>query len=364
MVLLGHGTDRVISTADGNLLHAPVEAIVNTVNTVGVMGKGIALQFKRAYPAMFKDYAYAVKRGDLVIGRMHVWHTGQLEGPRIVINFPTKRHWRGGSKLADIEAGLSDLVNVIHRERIRSIAVPPLGCGHGGLDWADVEPLIRAKLAALDDVDIRLFPPTATPAAADMSTAGPKPRMTPGRAALVEMIGRYSSMAVEGATPIAVQKLMYFLQVAGEDLGLRYARNFYGPYADNLRAVLREVEGHYLEGFGDGSQRIEVSEPFRLLPGAREAAWQTLHDRSATLERIDRVLELTSGFESANSLELLATTHWVAVHPMAKHRPDDAITSEVRRWSNRKARLFTSGQVQKALDVMRDRGWLDAAATA
>ena len=351
----------MISVADGNLLDAPVGALVNTVNTVGVMGKGIALQFKRAYPAMFKDYASAAKRGDLAIGRMHVWHTGQLDGPKVLINFPTKRHWRGGSKLADIEAGLNDLVNVIRQEQIQSIAVPPLGCGHGGLDWADVEPLIRAKLAPLEDVDVRIYPPAATPAAADMRTAGPKPRMTAGRAALIEMIRRYSAVAVDGATPIAVQKLMYFLQVAGEQLGLRYERNFYGPYADNLRAVLREIEGHYLEGFGDGSQRVEVSEPFRLLPGAREAAWQTLRDQTATLERIDRVMQLTSGFESANSLELLATVHWVAVHPMAKGRSDDAIASEVPRWSNRKARLFTSGQIHKALDVMRDRGWIHSA---
>lgn len=349
---------RVISVADGNLLDAPVDALVNTVNTVGVMGKGIALQFKRAYPAMFKDYASAAKRGDLAIGRMHLWHTGQLDGPKVLINFPTKRHWRGGSRLADIEAGLNDLVRVIREEQIRSIAVPPLGCGHGGLDWADVEPLIRAKLAPLEEIDVRIYPPAATPAAADMRTEGPKPRMTAGRAALIEIIRRYSDVAVEGATPIAVQKLMYFLQVAGEQLGLRYERNFYGPYADNLRAVLREIEGHYLEGFGDGSQRVEVSEPFRLLPGARAAAWQILQDREATLERIDRVMELTSGFESANSLELLATVHWVALSPKAQGQSDDGIASDVRRWSSRKAHLFTPGQIHKALDIMRDRGWI------
>ena len=351
----------MISVAEGNLLDAPVDALVNTVNTVGVMGKGIALQFKRAYPAMFKDYVLAAKRGDLAIGRMFVWHTGQLDGPRVLVNFPTKRHWRGGSKLADIEAGLNDLVSVIRREKIQSIAIPPLGCGHGGLDWADVEPLIRAKLGPLEDVDIRIYPPTSTPAAADMRTAGPKPRMTAGRAALIEMIRRYSAVAVEGATPIAAQKLMYFLQVAGEQLGLRYERNFYGPYADNLRAVLREIEGHYLEGFGDGSQRVEVSEPFRLLPGAQEAAWQMLRDQAATLERIDRVMELTSGFESATSLELLATVHWVAGHTVANGRSDDAIATGVRRWSNRKARLFTPGQIHKALDVLRDRGWIPSA---
>lgn len=349
----------MIYEADGNLLEAEVEALVNTVNTVGVMGKGIALQFKRAYPAMFKDYAAAAKRGDLKIGRMHVWHTQQLDGPRVLINFPTKRHWRASSKLADIAIGLDDLVSVIRQEHIQSIAIPPLGCGHGGLNWADVEPLIRVKLAELQHVDVRIYPPAGAPAAAEMRTSGPKPGMTEGRAALIEMIRRYSAVALEGATPIAVQKLMYFLQVAGEGLGLRYERNVYGPYADNLRAVLRDVEGHYLEGFGDGSQLMELSEPFRLLPGAYESAAETLRELPATLNRIDRVMDLATGFESSNSLELLSTVHWVALHPLARGRSDDEIASEVRRWSNRKARLFSAGHVHKALDVMRGKGWLD-----
>lgn len=347
----------MITVDDGNLLDAPVDALVNTVNTVGVMGKGIALQFKRAYPAMFKEYARGAKRGDLAIGRMHVWHTGLLNGPRLIINFPTKRHWRAGSKLADIEAGLNDLVSVIRREQIESIAIPPLGCGQGGLDWAQVEPIIRAKLASLEDVDIRIYAPAGPPNSAVMRTAGPKPRMTVGRASLIEMITRYSAVALEGATPIAVQKLMYFLQASGEELRLRFESNRYGPYADNLRAVLRDLEGHYLDGFGDGSHRVEVSEPFTVLPGAAEAASATLRDRGTTRDRINRVMELTNGFESASSLELLATVHWVATHPQAKGRSDEDVAIEVRRWSNRKARLFTPGQIYKALDVLRDQDW-------
>lgn len=350
----------MIATTSGNLLEADVDALVNTVNTVGVMGKGIALQFKRAYPAMFADYAAAVKRGELVMGRMHVWDTGQLNGPRFVINFPTKRHWRAQSRLADIESGLDDLVTVIRNERIRSVAIPPLGCGHGGLDWAVVEPLIRAKLTTLEDVNVLLFPPAGAPPASAMRDARPKPAMTAGRAALIEVIRRYSDVALEGATPIAVQKLMYFLQASGEDLKLRFESNRYGPYADNLRAVLRDVEGHYLEGFGDGSKLVELSEPFRILPGAREAAEHLLGNREATLRRIDRVMELTWGFESTNSLELLATVHWVAQHPQAAGRTDEDIVAEVRRWSARKSRLFTSGQIHKALAALRDGGWLSA----
>lgn len=148
----------MISTGKGNLVHADADALVNTVNTVGVMGKGIALQFKRSYPSMFHDYKTAAKRNAIRLGTMHVWETGQL-CPRYIINFPTKGHWREESKLRDIEAGLVDLVRVVRELRITSIAVPPLGCGHGGLHWDDVEPLIRSSFSALPHVCLVLYPP-------------------------------------------------------------------------------------------------------------------------------------------------------------------------------------------------------------
>jgi O-acetyl-ADP-ribose deacetylase (regulator of RNase III) len=149
-----------ITEAHGNLLDADVDALVNTVNTVGVMGKGIALQFRRAYPAMYDAYEHAAKAGQLELGRMHVWPTGAPAAPRYVINFPTKGHWRARSRLDDVERGLHDLVRVVRELRIRSLALPPLGCGNGGLEWHEVEPRIRAVLAVLDpDVQVLLYPP-------------------------------------------------------------------------------------------------------------------------------------------------------------------------------------------------------------
>src|SRR5437879_5560124 len=162
----------MITEAHGNLLDADVDALVNTVNTVGVMGKGIALQFRRAYPAMYAAYQSAVAADEVGLGRMHVWPTGALAGPRYVINFPTKGHWRSRSRLDDIEQGLRDLVRVVRELRIRSLAVPPLGCGNGGLDWRQVEPRIRSVLAVLDpDVQVLLYPPGQTPDAAAMRTS-------------------------------------------------------------------------------------------------------------------------------------------------------------------------------------------------
>ncbi len=163
----------MITESSGNLLEADADALVNTVNTVGVMGKGLALQFRRAYPEMFRDYARAAKAGEVRLGSMHVWPTDQLTGPRYVINFPTKGHWKSPSRLADVASGLDDLVAVIRALDLGSVALPPLGCGNGGLDWAVVAPLIRARLGDLKDVDIRLFPPAGSGATAVRSSDFP-----------------------------------------------------------------------------------------------------------------------------------------------------------------------------------------------
>lgn len=348
----------MITAGRGNLLGADVDAIVNTVNTVGVMGKGLALQFKRAFPAMYKAYASAAKRGEIEIGRMHVWHLDRMSGPRLVINFPTKRHWRSPSRLADIALGLDDLVRVIRAEGITSIAIPPLGCGNGGLDWAVVEPVIRAKLGSLPDIDVRLFAPAGAPPAALMATSDDAPRLTPLRAALVETIAGYATYAPEGATLIAAQKLMYFLKAAGAPLPLNFVRHHYGPYADGLRRTLSDIEGHYLVGFGDGSAAVQEAETLILAPGAREAAATILSEHPEIVASIQRVLALVDGFESTYSLELLATVHWVI-----GERPDladdpAAIAELVQSWNPRKGRMFTRQHVLAAWTALTDAGWV------
>lgn len=149
----------MIEEVRGDLLAAEVDALVNAVNTVGVMGKGIALRFKQDYPANYAAYRDACRRQEVELGRMFVHETGARDGPRYVVNFPTKKHWRSRSTLPDIEAGLVSLRRVVAEHGIRSIAVPPLGCGHGGLDWADVYPLLRAGLGELSEVRVLVYPP-------------------------------------------------------------------------------------------------------------------------------------------------------------------------------------------------------------
>jgi O-acetyl-ADP-ribose deacetylase (regulator of RNase III) len=149
----------MLELTTGNLLEADAEALVNTVNTEGVMGKGIALQFAKKFPELAEAYRLACKAGEVRPGRMHIYERSDMLNPRYVINFPTKRHWRSPSRMEDIESGLAALVAEIQRRGIRSIAVPPLGCGNGGLDWREVRPRIERALGALSGVRVLLYPP-------------------------------------------------------------------------------------------------------------------------------------------------------------------------------------------------------------
>lgn len=346
----------MIEVVQGNLLEARTEALVNTVNTVGVMGKGVALQFKRAFPENFKAYERACKANEVKLGRMHVFETDRLT-PRLIINFPTKRHWRSRSKLADIEAGLEDLVRVIQYQEIRSIAVPPLGCGNGGLDWQDVRQRIESALQRLDDVHVLVFEPRGAPDASRMPVGSEPPRMTPGRAALIGLLARFTSQGAE-ATLLAIQKLMYFLQAAGEDLRLQYVPAHYGPYAENLNHVLQAVEGHYLVGYGDRSARVDEAQPLELLPGAEAKAESFLEDHAETLERFQRVTDLIEGFESPYGLELLATVHLVVARDPGAARSPATVVERVQSWSRRKEHLFSVRHIRIAWNRLRDQGWL------
>ncbi len=355
----------MIREQHGDLLKSQADALVNTVNTVGVMGKGVALQFKRAFPANFKAYKRACDDGRVALGHMFVWYAGELAGsqPRYVINFPTKRHWKGKSRLQDIDAGLVDLVQVVEELGIRSVAVPPLGCGHGGLAWHDVRPLIVNAFRQIPDVEVLLFPPEGAPAPAEQLVRTQRPKMTRGKAALIGIMDRYLPFALE-ITSVDIQKLMYFMQEAGEPLRLRYAKGRYGPYADNLRHVLSAMEGHHISGVGDQSAKALDVVPFELLPGALPEAEAELSHHPRTRERFDRVINLIEGFESTYGLELLATVHWAATRDSAGNRAQSASADDVvkivQSWNTRKGRIFTQRHIRIALDRLDGQGWLDS----
>jgi len=342
----------------GDLLSAPAEAVVNTVNTRGVMGKGIALQVKQRWPEVDRAYRAASKRGEVTLGHMHLVERGGLgDGPRFVINFPTKDHWRSRSKLSDIEAGLVDLRTTIEKLGLRSIAIPPLGCGNGGLDWADVRPLIDAALDDLDCVDVIVYPPEGAPAADRMVVGTAKPRMTPTLAGLVRLLDGYWA-DVLGITDIEVQKLAYFLGVRRPALRLQFVKGPYGPYCEDLQHVLQRAEGHYLKGYGDRSRRPWDPGPLEVLPGAVGTANQLVRTESAFGSDLRSVAALVDSFEGAWGLELLSTVHWVANEPNGATDPSST-RERISAWSIRKNRLFPESDIQDAWSHLTDRGWIE-----
>ena len=347
----------MIEFRKGNILAADAEALVNTVNCVGIMGRGIALQFKNVFPENFKSWLAACKRNEVMPGKMFSFDTGALTNPHYIINFPTKRHWKGKSRIEDIDAGLVALAEEIKARNIRSIAVPALGSGLGGLRWNDVRPRIEAALRELSDVKVIIFEPDEAFADKKQNLSSDVPRMTSGRAALVGLMHRYLAGLLDPfISLLEVHKLMYFMQCAGQELRLNFTKGPYGPYAENLRHVLHAIEGHLVSGYDDGGDKPDKQ--LTLVPGALDDALLFLKekDTSNTQEHFDKVCNLVEGFESPFGLELLATVHWVVKNEQVQ-TVDDVIAG-VYAW-NEKKRQFSSRQIILAIDVLTKKGWLE-----
>lgn len=342
----------MIRFKSGDILREDTDALVNTVNCVGVMGRGVALQFRKAFPNNYKEYQAACKRGDVVPGRMFITEPATLTKPRFIINFPTKRHWRGKSRLEDIESGLVALREEIRERNIQSIALPALGSGLGGMNWPEVQERIEDALGDLD-IDIVVFEPGDAPDAKVMARTKAAPGMTPGRATLVTLMDRYlEGLLSPFVTLIELHKLLYFMQVAGEPLRLEYRKHHYGPYADNLRHVLHAIEGHLITGYADGGDL--PNKQIELVPGALDDARALVQTRRDTLARFEAVSELIEGFESPFGLELLATVHWL-IHHESVTSPDEAV-SRTYLWNDRKRR-FTPRQIALAYNHLTELGW-------
>ena len=349
----------MIEYKTGDILTEETDALVNTVNCVGVMGRGIALQFKKMFPENFKAYAAQCKRREMQPGRVFVFDTEQAVPPRYIINFPTKRHWRGKSRIEDIESGLASLAKEIRARDIRSIAIPPLGSGLGGLDWSEVRVLIQATLEGLDNVRIVIFEPGGGPADGRINRSSTVPEMTAGRAALVGLMERYLRGLLDPfVTLLEAHKLMYFMQVAGEPLNLRFTKGHYGPYAENLRHVLNEIEGHMVSGYTDGGD--EPDKQLELVPGTIEDATLFLKQCPETHKHFNKVADLVDGFESPFGLELLSTVHWVV--DKQQTRSIDNIKKHIYNWNVGKEQ-FSQRQIELAFDVLSNKGWLNVPKT-
>ena len=336
-----------------DLLKQQADAIINTVNCVGIMGKGIALQFKKAFPENYKAYAKACKNNEVKIGKMFVYQTGFLDSnihSKYIINFPTKEHWRGNSKIEYIEEGLDDLYNVIQNLNIKTLAMPPLGCGNGGLNWSDVKKLIINKLSPIEDLILYLYEPQISVLKTTSLVGKSIPKLTKIRVAVCKAIERYRELDY-CLSHLEVQKLMYFFELTGETRSLNFEHQKFGPYSDKLRHVLNSIDGYYIDGFKD-SLHAEIHIKSNMLERINEE----FKNNPDLNTRFKRLSDLISGFETPFSMELLATVHWVITQEGAITR--DAIISKVHSWSERKAKMFTPAYIDIAINRLKIYNWI------
>jgi len=359
----------MVTYTQGNLLEADVDAVVNTVNTVGIMGKGIALMFKEQFPRNFEAYSRACDTGEVQIGKMFVTENKELFGPRWIINFPTKTHWRVNTKIEWVEDGLRDLVRVIREKNISSVAVPPLGCGNGGLNWQDVRPLVEEAFGALEGVNAIVYEPTSKYQNVAKRTGVEK--LTPARALVAEMVRRYSLLGIE-CSILEVQKLGWFLERGvtrfrvSDALNFKFQANKYGPYSHNLTKLLDSLDGSYLRC----DKRLADADPMDLI-------WfnSAKHDRvqaylnSGEGKQFSRVLEWASttidGFESPLGMELLATVDWMMQHDNINPTVE-GVMEGLKGWAGgeasgqRKLKIFDQRLVGIALEQLQASNQLPA----
>jgi O-acetyl-ADP-ribose deacetylase (regulator of RNase III) len=338
----------MITYINKNILESEAEALVNTVNTVGIMGKGIALQFKEKFLLNFKLYQKACKNNDVKTGKMFVTETGYLTNPKYIINFPTKKDWRGNSKIEFIAEGLNDLVKVIEEKNITSITLPPLGCGNGGLDWNDVKPLMEEKLKLISEkINIEIIEPGHHSYA--RTTKAEAPPLTKPRAIVLVLADAYRVLGFD-ISHLELQKLAYFMQEMGQsDLKLNYTKGAYGPYATNLKHLLVYLEGYYIKG-QIRFQDMKPADPLQLsedkIPEVRNYLKVSLSDEEN--ERLKRVETLINGFESPYGLELLATVLWAKNNTASSELKP--VIKYIHDWSDRKRQLMQPLQIEIALE--------------
>lgn len=351
----------MITYIQGNLLDANVEALVNTVNTVGVMGKGIALMFKERFPRNMLDYAKACKLNQVVTGKMFITVTNELIGPHWIVNFPTKQHWRSPSQMKWIEEGLVDLRHFIVDNSVKSIAIPPLGAGNGGLDWEQVKSKIEVILGDLNHVNILIYEPTQQYQNVAKRTGVKK--LTPSRALIAELIRRYWILGME-CSLLEIQKLAWFLnrvidkQRLKNEFNLQFKANKYGPYAHNLNHLLNALDGSYLKA----DKRIPDCKAFDVIwfnDDERDTISAYLKSEGKHyLSALDQITKLIDGFESPFGMELLATIDWLlsqtqceptvsAVKEQIAHWPAG------EKWAQRKLQLFDDKYINYALKQLQ-----------
>ncbi|TSA30572.1 MAG: phosphatase [Bacteroidetes bacterium] len=334
----------------GNLLDSEAQALVNTVNTVGIMGKGIALQFREAFPENYKLYKKAVKSNEIKIGHVFVTQQSTIHGIRYIINFPTKTHWKGLSRIEYIKEGLQDLKNVVSSLSIRSIALPPLGCGNGGLDWSLVKREIETSLSDIN-AEIYIYSPNERIQEILEKEKRREVKLTPARAMMMYLLYQYTALG-ESVSEFAAEKLMYFLQRFGEtQLQLDFKNSYYGPYSGKVRHVLYALNGKFILGYSQ--KQTKPFESIKINPEEVETIKEYIAKELSDpeKERLQKIVNFIQGFQTPYALELLSTTD-VLISQKASFNISE-ISKGIKNWSTRKKNLFPEKHLEIAIDHLK-----------
>lgn len=336
----------------GNILKANAEALINTVNTVGIMGKGIALQFKEAFPENFKLYKQAADKKELHTGKMFITTINRFDGVKYLINFPTKQEWFKPSSYKYIEEGLEDLVNIIQQYQIKSIAIPPLGCGNGGLDWEKVKAMILLSLEAIPNLDVLIYEPDMeVNQILQQQEKGKEVKLTPARAMLLYALFHYEVMGEEASLFVA-NKLSYFLQRFGEkQLKLNFVHHYYCPYPNQVDHLMYELNGKYIKGLEQRSAK--PFDPIHLNYLHLEEVKNYVNTNLDTEEKkhLDTLLEFIDGYQSPLALEALSSVDMLLNEK--NNRSADEIYLAIQGWTDRKKNLFTPKHIAIALEHIK-----------
>lgn len=330
----------MIKFIKGNLLETDAEALVNTVNTVGIMGKGIALQFKNQFPENFKIYSKACKNNEFNIGDLIITEENSLlhNDKKIIINFPTKTDWRKPSEYTYIEKGLKSLVEYLNSSKIKSIAIPPLGAGHGGLKWEVVRKMMEFYFRDLNQFEIIIYQPND---AIEEVLKKERVKLTPARAMLLFVLFDLVKNG-EFVSEFAAEKVAYFLQRFGadKDFKLNFQPYFYGPYSSKVKHVLYYLNGSYLTGYSSKDKKPFEEIGIKLNTEIDVNHFLNLTENKEYLKIANKTKDFLQGYYSNFALELLSSVDFIMTSKKIKN--PDIIAKELYNWSDRKKTLFNN----------------------
>lgn len=318
----------------GNLFESEAECLINTVNCEGFMGKGIAYQFKLKYPNNNKDYVKACKNHSLTIGKLHYFK----EDGKLIINFPTKDKWRQKSKIEYIESGLTALVELIPSLDVKSFAIPPLGCGNGGLEWHVVKDILIQKLEQLStNYDFIIYEPS------NSYTAIPKepPKLNTSSLVLMNI-----KLKLNKFNSIRLQKTAYFMNYYLDSQYFNFKKHKYGPYDNSIAIISKNIKEFQL--YYNSSSTEEAY----LLAYRNLVSKNVIEKLDTLMPALLKATEYVNNIESDKDLECITTIMYLIDSSISPIKNNQELILSFRNWSEDKSNRFTDAEILKGINLL------------